>query len=110
MVSAGGLVKETCVNMRRIFMTTAMAIALVGGTSSGALAASAGPSCIGLGSSTAPKPGTTPADATSGGGRATIAHFVKDGFAALGFSSPGGAYSFFAKIHATDISGCPFEE
>ncbi len=83
----------------------AFAIALIGGTSSNALAA-AGPSCVGLGWSSAPKPGTTPGSATSEGGRATIAHFVKDDFLLFGFSSPGGVYSFFAKFHASDFSDC----
>ncbi len=94
--------------MARILVAIAIAITLIGGTSSNALAA-AGPSCIGLGSSSAPKPGTTPGSATSGGGRATIAHFVKDNFALFGFSSPGGLYSTFAKFHASDFSGCEFE-
>lgn len=92
--------------MRRMVMVTAMAIALVGGSSGDVLAGGAGPSCIGLGSSGAPKPGTTPADASGEGGRATIAHFLKDNFADFGFSSPGGAYSTFAKTHATDVSAC----
>lgn len=92
--------------MARILVAIAIAITLIGGTSSNALAA-AGPSCIGLGSSSAPKPGTTPGSATSEGGRATIAHFVKDNFALFGgFSSPGGVYSFFAKFHASDVSDC----
>lgn len=94
--------------MARILVAIAIAITLIGGTSSNALAA-AGPSCIGLGSSSAPKPGTTPESATSEGGRATIAHFVKDNFALFGSSSPGGVFSLFAKVHAPDISGCPFE-
>jgi hypothetical protein len=74
--------------MARILVAIAISVALMGGTSSNALAA-AGPSCIGLGLSSAPKPGTTPASAGSEGGRATIAHFVNDGFALFGFSSPG---------------------
>ena len=93
--------------MRRVLMVTAMAVALMGGTSGVALADSSGPSCAGIESSIAPKPGTSPASGTSEGGRATIAHFIKANFAEFGFNTPGGVYTFFAHVHATSHEGCP---
>ncbi len=86
--------------MKRAVFAGALSLAVFVSLASGALAASGGPSCIGLASSAAPKPGNSGTGFT--GGRATVAHLIK-----VLFTPPGSEVSSYAQIHATDFSGCP---
>ena len=84
--------------MKRRVATLVVSCALLGSLGGTATAAPPdGPSCVGVGSSSF---------AGVPGGRAELQRFVLESFEDLGFTTPGQAVVFFAKLHAGTLAEC----